>query len=184
MIISITGPMFSGKSTKLLEEYTNIIKSEENTYPRNILCFKPSKDKRDKTKIRARNIEKQIEAIVITKFDEILKYVKEDTKYIFIDEAQFINGNFNILNKLSIEKGIDIYVAGLNQTSEQRPFGTMPYILAISDDIYNLKPKCKCGKVAYYTYCKEKKNEDVLIGDKEYIPVCRKCLLKEKKGDK
>lgn len=178
MIIVYTGPMFAGKSTALLEEYDNI-KDKES-----ILCFKPSKDTRDTTKIRARNIEQKADAIVINKFDEITKYMNDNIKYIFIDEAQFINGNFNILSKLSIENDIDIYVGGLSQTSEQRPFGTMPYILAIADDIIKLQAKCECGKGARYTYCLEKKDTDILIGDKEYKPLCRKCLLKYKYGGK
>ena len=175
MITVYTGPMFAGKSTALLNEYNNI-KDKES-----ILCFKPSKDTRDFTLIKAREIKEKVEAIVINKFDKILDYIKSNTKHIIIDEAQFINGNFNILNKLSIEKDIDIIIAGLSQTSEQKPFGTMPYILAISDNIIQLKAKCECGKNAIYTYCLQKKNKDILIGDKEYKPLCRECLLKYRK---
>lgn len=178
MITVYTGPMFAGKSTALIEEYDNI-KDKKS-----IICFKPSKDKRDTTKIRARNIEQKPEAIVISKFDEIKDYINDNIKYIFIDEAQFINGNFNILSKLSIEKDIDIYVGGLSQTSEQRPFGTMPYILAIADFIIKLQAKCECGHSARYTYCLEDKKNEILIGDKEYKPLCRKCLLKYKNGGK
>lgn len=173
MIIVYTGPMFAGKSTALLEEYNNI-KNKAS-----IVCFKPSKDNRDKTQIRARGVEQKVDAIVITKFDEIPNYINENTKHIFIDEVQFINGNFNILSKLSVEKDIDIYVGGLKQTSELRPFGTMPYILAIADFVIELRAECECGKNAFYTYCKVDKKSEVLVGDKkEYIPVCRECYLK------
>ena len=180
MITVYTGPMFSGKSTLLIETYKKLINNNISEY--NILCFKPSKDKRDYTKIKARNVEKQIDSIVISKFETIQEYLTDNIEYIFIDEIQFINGNFNILSKLSIENNIDIYVSGLSQTSELNPFGTMPYILAIADNIIKLKAKCECGKEAIYTYCKENKTQDILIGDKEYIPVCKECLLKYKGG--
>ena len=86
-----------------------------------------------------------------------------------------------ILNNLSINNDIDIYIAGLSQTSEHKPFGCMPNILAISNNIYNLKARCSCGKTAYYTYCKVNKKDDVLIGDIEYEPICRKCLVERNK---
>lgn len=180
MITVYTGPMFSGKSTTLIETYQNLITN--NISKNNILCFKPSKDIRDYTKIRARNVNTKIDAIVISKFETILDYITNDIKYIFIDEIQFIDGDFNILSKLSIENNIDIYISGLSQTSEQTPFGTMPYILAIADNVMKLKAKCECGKEAPYTYCKENKQQKILIGDKEYIPLCRECLLKYKGG--
>lgn len=178
MIIVYTGPMFAGKSTALIEEYDNI-KDKDS-----ILCFKPSKDIKNKTFIKARGKRKQLDAIVIDKFEDIKKYITNNIKHIIIDEAQFINGNFNILSKLSIEDDIDIIIAGLSQTSEQRPFGTMPYILAIADTIIQLRAECECGHNAYYTYCLEKKKNDILIGDKEYKPLCKKCLLKYKYGEK
>ena len=104
------------------------------------------------------------------------------TKYIFIDEIQFITGNYNILMDLSIEKDIDFYIAGLSLTSEQKPFGEMPNILAIANEIITLYALCECGHEAAYSYCKENKTSDILIGDKEYKPVCRECLIKYRKG--
>lgn len=177
MIKVYTGPMFSGKSSALLTDY-NLIEDKEN-----IVCFKPSKDTRDKTKIRARKINTEVEAIVINKFDQIKEHITDNTKYIFIDEVQFITGDFNLLTRLSIEKDITIVIAGLSKTNNQRPFGSMPYILAIADEITILKANCECGNEAIYTYCKEKKDNDILIGSKQYKPLCRECLLKHKRGE-
>ena len=178
MIYVYTGPMFSEKSKALINTY-NLLTNESQA---KALCFKPSKDNRDKTKIRSRALKQQIDAIVIKTFEDILKYIKEDTKYIFIDEIQFITGNYNILMDLSIEKDIDFYIAGLSLTSEQKPFGEMPNILAIANEIITLYALCECGHEAAYSYCKENKTSDILIGDKEYKPVCRECLIKYRKG--
>ena len=175
MIKVYTGTMFSGKSTRLIEEYNKI---EDK---KSVMCFKPSKDNREFGAIRARNVEKVVSCIVIRDFEDILLHITDDIKYIFIDEAQFVNGNFNILTKFSL-KGIEIHIGGLKQTSELRPFGTMPYILAIADEIEILHTNCECGEIARYTVCTEEKNKDVLIGDKEkYRPICEKCYRKEGK---
>ena len=173
MITIYTGPMFSGKSSYLLGIYDEV--EDKST----VLCFKPSKDTREKTTIKSRDGNKA-EAIVISNFEDIEKYIKENTKTIIIDEAQFIDGNYNILTKLSIENDINIFIGGLAQTSEQKPFNSMPYLLALADNIEVLEAKCECGKVARYTYCKVKKEDTILVGDKEYKPLCRECLLKYK----
>lgn len=173
MITVITGPMYAEKSKYLIEKYNEIEEKEK------IKCFKPSKDKRTKTKIRSRALKQEIEANVIEKFEDIMNYIDDNIKYIFIDEVQFLNGNFNILEKLSIERDIDIYIAGLSKTDKQHPFGKMPYVLALADKINVLTAKCKCGKEARYTICKIKKDKEVLIDTgKEYQSVCRECYNK------
>lgn len=172
MIKVYTGPMFAGKSTALLIEY-NSVKDKSK-----VVCFKPAKDKRDKTKIRARNIKEQIDAYVIENFEDMLPYLKgKNYKYIIIDEVQFVKGDYNILTTLSF--AMDIIIGGLSKTSELKPFGCMPNVLAIADKIILLTAKCECGKEAIYTYCKENKTEDILIGDKKYSPLCRDCFIKK-----
>lgn len=173
MIKVYTGTMFSGKSTRLIEEYNKIEDKSK------VICFKPSKDKREFGAIRARNVEKVVSSIVISRFEEILFHINDEIEYIFIDEVQFVNGNFNILTKLSL-KGITIFIGGLKQTSELRPFGTMPYVLAIADEIEILHTNCECGEIARYTDCTTDKKNDILIGDKEkYRPVCEKCYVQK-----
>ena len=173
MIKVYTGTMFSGKSTRLIEEYNKI--EDKNA----VMCFKPSKDKREFGAIRARNVEETVSSIVISRFEEILFHINDEIEYIFIDEVQFVEGNFNILTKFSL-KGITIFIAGLKQTSELRPFGTMPYILAIADEIEILHTNCECGEIARYTDCTTDKKNDILIGDKEkYRPVCEKCYVQK-----
>ena len=90
---------------------------------------------------------------------------------------------FIVLLYLSIVKNIDFYIAGLSLTSEQIPFGIMPNILAVADEIVHLKASCSdCNKTnAIYTYCLEEKENDILVGSTMYIPLCRDCLCKRRK---
>lgn len=168
MITVFTGPMFSGKSTRLIEEYNKIYNKE------NILIFKPVKDTRTKSKIRARGMKLDVEAISIKSLDEIYSYIKGNNRVIFIDEAQFLTGSISTLLDLSINLDFDIYIAGLNLTSEYKPFGIMPEILSIADKIEFLKASCYyCNKPAEYTNCLVNKEDDILVGSKEYIAVCK-----------
>ena len=99
----------------------------------------------------------------------------------FIDEVQFLTGNAAEILYISIHNNIDFYISGLNLTSELKPFGIMPDILAIADEVVHLKACCaECNKRnAIYTYCLVDKQDDVLIGSNQYQPICSSCLQKK-----
>lgn len=169
MLTVITGPMFSGKSEKLIDVYNKIYNKET------VIAFKPSKDKRDGTYIRTRGNSVKVPAKVIQDYKEILDY--KDYKVILIDEAQFIKGNSKILSYLSEVKRCDIYVAGLTLTSEQLIFGSLANILLSADRVINLTASCHyCGRPAKFTKCLVDKIETELIGSDEYVPICGQCL--------
>ena len=57
----------------------------------------------------------------------------------------------------------------------------MTKILAISDEIEVIKGSCyDCGREASYTYYDGVKNEAILVGDENYIPLCSKCIVKRR----
>ena len=175
MIKTFTGPMFSGKTTGLLTTYFNMWNKK------NILCFKPKMNIRDDG-IKSKNIKDNVEAIEIEDLSEILKHIKKNTRTIFIDEANFLTGDVSILIELSIDNNVDIYISGLNMTSEQKPFGIMPNILAISDYIEISKSYCTiCNREASFIYFEGDKDSDIVVGDSGYISLCEDCLRKKRK---
>ena len=172
-----SGPMKCGKSHRILEEA-----GRQLIAGKKIQMFKPKMDNRfSEDFVKDRNGNK-IKAINITKIDEIENY---NADVYFIDEFQFLNGDIDTIQKLA-EKGKKFYIAGLNLTSERKPFGKMGDIMCIADNINMMTAICEVCKNdnAIYSYYKGKKDTDILIGDSEYIPVCRSCyekLMKENK---
>lgn len=169
MIKVITGAMFSGKSFELIE----LLKAlDMNT----VKIFKPNIDTRDKGIIKSRVTLEAYMALLIDDLKEIPQYIDNNTKTIVIDEAQFLTGDISIIVDLHL-KGYDFIIAGLNLTSERKPFGLMRDIMCIATDIEILKAKCICcNKInADYTYSTKNKKEDILVGE-YYIPICRECL--------
>lgn len=165
-----TGPMKCGKTQKILDEA-----QRQKIAGKNVKIFKPSIDDRfSNNNVVARNGHKQ-EAININTIDEIKNY---DADVYVIDEFQFLNGNLDELYKLT-KKGKKFFIAGLNLTSERKPFGEMGELLCMSDNVKMLTAVCeKCkSEEAIFTYYKGKdKSNDILVGDEDfYIPVCRKC---------
>ena len=174
MIRTYVGPMFSGKSDSLITIYNKIWNKKL------VLAFKPKCDSRDGASIKSKNYDVEIPAIYIKDLKEIKKHIKNKNIHtIFIDEAQFLQGDVKELVYLSVVEEIDFYIAGLNMTSEQKPFGIMPDILAVSDTVHTITGFCQeCNKPSTFTYYEAKKKSDVLVGDEGYVSLCQRCLKK------
>lgn len=163
-----TGPMKCGKSQKIFNELKRQLIAGKN-----IQVFKPTLDNRCGEDVISTRAGNKIKAINIHDIAELEKY---DADSYFIDEFQFLDGNVSTIDKLA-SKGKKFYIAGLNLTSEKKVFGKMGDLMCIADNIEimtSICEVCKCEE-AVFSYYKGKKNSDILVGDAEYIPVCREC---------
>jgi len=190
-VTTITGPMFSGKTTELLR-----LKSREEVAKRHSFVFKPKLDNRyDEKSIVNHNGIKE-EAIVVNSPLEILKNVEEYLSSqrskeiplvnIFIDEVQFFTSDIiDVILEVS-KKGINVFTCGLNQTFEGKPFpfkdnkehiGTL---MALSDFLIHLDAVCNhCGETATKTYRLGESKETVVLGGTDsYQARCTKCFRK------
>lgn len=174
MIKTFVGPMFSGKSDALISIYQKIWNKDL------VMAFKPRKDTRDGELIKSKNYDVSIPAIFIDNISEIAEHIRgKNIHTIFIDEAQLLEGDVADLVALSVYYDIDFYLAGLNMTSEQVPFGLIGDILAVSDEIETITGFCQdCNKPSRYTFYVPEKTEDIKIGDDGYISLCPSCLAK------
>lgn len=176
----ICGPMFSGKTEELLKRLDKV-KYSKHKY----IVFKPSLDTRSNTKIISR-WNNSHDAIEIQKSNDILdhlKSIKESYSVIAIDEVQFLDKDIvNVCQQLTKE-GYHLIIAGLDKNFKAEPFGCMPEILAIADEVTKLCASCtQCGARA--TFSKRIENNsfsEVLIGDKEiYEARCYKHYWENK----
>jgi len=183
MLTVITGCMFSGKSSAI------IARAEMNIIAgKTVALIKPSNDTRfgDITNIRTHG-GKTFPCYTIDKdksFKEVsnLIYNKMSAKLdvLIIDEVQFFSEE--ILDAIKdYMTWMDVIVGGLKEDSNGNPFGEMPKLLCLADDIVHLKAVCsQCKRInsATRTHRKVKSNEQVLVGGKElYEPRCLECWL-------
>ena len=101
-----------------------------------------------------------------------------------IDEAQFFDTDLtNICNQLA-NNGVRVIVAGLDMDFLGNPFGVMPQILAIAEEVTKVHAICsKSGKMASYTDRIVDNDELILLGDiKKYQALSRKEFLKSNKS--
>lgn len=109
-----------------------------------------------------------------------------DTDVVGIDEAQFLDeGIVDVCNELA-NRGVRVIVAGLDMDFKGVPFGPMPALCAIADDVTKVHAICvKCGNLAYVSHRIVEGEKRVMLGEQaEYEPLCRECYLKSIEGKK
>ena len=105
-----------------------------------------------------------------------------DVDVVGIDEAQFFDmGIVDVCSELA-NRGIRVIVAGLDMDYKGVPFGPMPALLAIAEDVYKTHAICvRCGNLAYVSHRLVDSDKRVLLGETEkYEPLCRECYQKER----
>lgn len=164
-----TGPMKCGKSHVILQEAKRQLIAGKT-----IQIFKPDIDNRsEKDYVQDKNGNK-LKAVNINTIDDIKKY---DADVYIIDEFQFLDGDVKVIEELA-QQGKKFFIAGLNLTSEKKPFGKMGDLLCVSDNVTTMTSICEICKrdnAIFSFYKGDNKVGDIEIGDMDYVPVCREC---------
>ena len=112
----------------------------------------------------------------------------QESDVVGIDEAQFFYEHIVEVCSELANRGIRVIVAGLDLDFKGNPFGPMPALCAIADEVTKVHAICvRCGALAYVSHRIVAGEKQVLLGEKmEYEPLCRECYaqaLKEKTID-
>ena len=109
-----------------------------------------------------------------------------DIDVVGIDEAQFLDeGLVQVCNELA-NRGVRVIVAGLDMDFRGVPFGPIPALCAIADEVTKVHAICvKCGSLAYVSHRLVQSDKRVLLGEtQEYEPLCRECYQKSLLAEK
>jgi len=95
-----------------------------------------------------------------------------------IDEAQFFDEELPEVCVKLANKGIRVIIAGLDMDFEGKPFGPMPALMSIAEEVTKVHAVCvKCGGPALFSYRLVENKSQLLLGEKEsYEPRCRVCF--------
>jgi thymidine kinase len=170
----ICGSMFSGKTEELIRRMKRAKFARQN-----VEIFKPSIDTRYSDDDVVSHDANTIASTPIESSGSIL-LLSSDKDVVGIDEAQFLdNGLVEVCNKLA-DSGIRVIVAGLDMDYKGAPFGPIPALCAIADEVTKVHAICvKCGHLAYVSHRLSKSDKRVLLGEQDkYEPLCRSCYQK------
>ena len=106
--------------------------------------------------------------------------IPEDIQVVGIDEAQFFGENIVDVCQTLANRGVRVIIAGLDTDFLGKPFGPMPALMAIAEDVQKVHAICvKCGNLANHSHRLTKNADLVMLGEKDvYEPLCRECYNK------
>jgi len=168
----ICGSMFSGKTEELIRRLrrAQIAKLQ-------VEIFKPKTDTRyDETAVVSHDLN-SIHSTPVDHSSAILLY-GSNSQIVGIDEAQFFDDELPEVCVKLANKGVRVIVAGLDMDFAGKPFGPMPALMAIAEEVTKVHAVCvKCGGPALFSYRLVENQTQLLLGEKEsYEPRCRVCF--------
>ena len=168
----VTGPMFSGKSEELIR-----LLRRATIARRRVQVFKPALDRRYTETDVVSHSQWRLPCQVVERSDDIRARLDPRTEVVGIDEGQFFDDDLPRVCTLLANLGKRVIVAGLDMDYAGVPFGPMPELLAIAEQVHKLQAICACcGASASYTQRLTDARERVVVGAADvYEARCRRC---------
>ena len=173
------GPMFSGKTKKLIQTY---LRYED----RNIVAINHSLDMRYMDDAICSHDLDFIPSLMIDNihdlwFDKNHVYhdMMERCTHVLINEAQFFDNLCEVVLSM-VKCGKKVFVFGLDGDFKQQKFGEILDLIPYCDSVEKLQGFCNyCDNRSMFTKRLENSDKQVLVGNDNYVPVCRKCFESE-----
>ena len=145
----ITGCMFSGKTEELIRRLERVRIARKQ-----IVLFKPTIDNRYSERAVVTHYGREFAAHLLPPGEELLSSLEsivgaetiETATVVAFDEGNFFSDKLPTLCEHLVARGKRVIVAGLDLTFAGEPFGPMPALMALADDVDKLHAVCvKCG---------------------------------------
>lgn len=179
----VCGSMFSGKTEELIRRIKRATFARQR-----VVIFKPQIDTRYSEEEVVSHDRNAVMSVPLSTSGEILDYLSRHTTskdgYDFdvvgIDEAQFFGMDLVAVCNQLANNGVRMIIAGLDMDFQCTPFGPIPALCAVADEVTKVHAICvKCGALAYVSHRLVHDQNQVLIGEQtEYEPLCRECYKK------
>lgn len=173
------GPMFSGKTTYLIQTY------KKYTYiGKKVAVINFADDTRYHETMLSTHDKIMIPCIQAKRMQTI--YAENDVvkaaDVILINEGQFFDDLAEIVLKMVDEYKKTIYVFGLDGDFKRQKFGQMLDLIPRCDRVEKLHALCSLcrnGKVALFSHRVSNELGQVVIGSDNYVSLCRGCYNRE-----
>lgn len=168
----VCGSMYSGKTEELIRRLKRAGIARQK-----VEIFKPDTDIRyDETAVVSHN-DNRIPSTPVPAAVNILLLASE-ADVIGIDEAQFFDEGLVEVCSILANRGKRVIVAGLDMDFRGMPFGPIPKLMAIAEEVTKVHAVCMdCGYTANFSHRLNDNENLVLLGEKDlYVPLCRECV--------
>jgi thymidine kinase len=169
----IIGPMFSGKTSRLIEIYKQCKFCNIPT-----LVINHSIDTRYDQYLLSNHDKVMIPCIQTTQLTTLTNNQElEKAEVILINEGQFFDDLYDC-TELWLKKNKKIYISGLDGDFERKKFGQIIDLIPLCDKVTkmtSLCSMCKNGTPGIFSKRITKEKEQMIVGSDNYLPVCRYC---------
>ena len=157
----ICGSMFSGKTEELIRRLKRAQFANQK-----VEIYKPAVDVRYSD-----------DQVVPIDTPASMLLLSSDVDVVGIDEAQFFDDTIVEVAQTLANRGIRVIIAGLDTDFAGKPFGPMPALMAVAEDVQKVHAICvRCGSPANNSHRLSKDGNLVVLGEKDlYEPLCRHC---------
>jgi thymidine kinase len=143
----VCGSMFSGKTDELIRRLVRATIAKQK-----VQVFKPAIDVRYAVEKVTSHAGSNYDAIPVVEAADIIKKLDADTTVVGIDEAQFFDPGIVRAAQELASRGVRVIVAGLDTDFRGEPFGPMPVLMSIAENVDKLHAICMvCGGEASRT---------------------------------
>ena len=163
MIEIILGPMYSGKTTRLMDMV------EKN--PGLVVDFSLGLLEKGTLKNHDGRTVECVTCHHLKHLEDMVLPLK-----VYINEAQFFPDLMEFIR--AYESSLDIYLFGLDGDYLREPFGQLHLAISYCDTLVKLRGTChRCSRLSSFSKRITCDTEQMLMDETAYIPVCRKCYL-------
>lgn len=168
----IIGPMFSGKTSRLVDIYKQCKFCNIH-----VAVINHCIDDRYHETLLSTHDKIMIPCIKTDTLTNVLTNIQE-SQVVIINEGQFFSDLYEVVLEM-IGMGKKIYVGGLDGDFERKKFGQILDLIPLSDKVTKLTSLCsicKDGTPGIFSKRITTEKEQTVVGSDNYIPVCRSCF--------
>ena len=181
----VMGPMYSGKSTKLIETYNTLL--ESYTEKSKIVVVTHSIETRYSMDKLSSHDRKEVECTKVSNVQSIVNACTNNVSnniqladFILIDEAQFFTDLIKVIELVETYQKT-VYVYGLDGDFKRNKFGSILDLIPYCDSVVKLNGKCfHCDNNSHFSWriTKDKTTQVIVGSSNEYVALCRGCYSK------
>jgi thymidine kinase len=181
----ILGPMFSGKTTQIIQIHNNY-----SYIGKTVVVINYAEDKRYHDSMLSTHDHKMIPCILSHNIENIWNdpnntnnnYYSDlhNADVILINEGQFFKNLKSVVIDMVENHNKIVYICGLDGDFKREKFGEILDLIPYCDKVTKLNAfcsMCRNGKKGLFSCRVSKETEQVVIGSDNYKPLCRKCYL-------
>ena len=182
----ILGPMFSGKTTQIIQIHNNY-----SYIGKKVVVINFSEDKRYHDTMLSTHDRKMIPCILsddlVDNWSNTLNLhysEMNEADVILINEGQFFKGLKDVVLDMVEKQGKIVYICGLDGDFKRQKFGELLDLIPYCDKVTKLTSLCSVcrnGKKGLFSCRVTKETAQVVIGSDNYKPLCRSCYLNNTK---